>query len=115
MCFLTQQIAICLCMLCRGAVAGLTMQQGQHSMHMAAVVLLLVNAEVMHSKRKGLTKHELALASDVINEGRALMLVVNKLDACDDEEGAEVGLSAFLCIRCVLTSMQVAKDTVSLV
>lgn len=66
------------------------MQQGQHSMHMAAVVLLLVNAQVMHSKRKGLTKHELALATDVINEGRALMLVVNKLDACTEAEGAQV-------------------------
>lgn len=59
-------------------------------MHMAAVILLLVNADVMRSKRKGLTKHELALASDVISEGRALMLVVNKLDACTQEEGAQV-------------------------
>ena len=70
---------------CRGAVAGLTLQQGQHSMHMAAVVLLLVNGELLRS-RGSLRKQELALATDVLSEGRALMLVVNKLDACTDAE-----------------------------
>ena len=90
------------------------MQQGQHSMHMAAVVLLLVNAEVMRSKGRGLTKQELALASDVISEGRALMLVVNKLDACSEEEGAEVGLLACVFGVCILIDVLVAKDTTSL-
>lgn len=71
--------------------AGLTLQQGQHSMHMAAVVLLLVNAELLRS-RGGLRKQELALATDVLSEGRALMLVVNKLDACTDAEVNKVGL-----------------------
>jgi len=81
----------------RGAVAQQTLQHGQRSMHMAAVVVLLVNAEDVRDRGAGVSKRELALASDVIKEGRALLIVANKLDACSDEERVEV--SRDLCCR----------------
>ena len=59
-------------------------------MHMAAVVLLLVNAEEIRERGAGVSKRELALASDVINEGRALLVVANKLDACSVDERIQV-------------------------
>lgn len=77
-------------MACRGAVAQLTLQQGQRSMHMAAVVVLLVNAEEIRERGAGVSKRELALATDVINEGRALLIVANKLDACSLDERMQV-------------------------
>ena len=67
-----------------------TQHQGQRSMHMAAVVLLLVNAQELKCKQAGLSKRDLALASDVIAEGRALLIVANKLDACSDAERVQV-------------------------
>ena len=67
-----------------------TQREGQRSMHMAAVVVLLVNAQVLRDKQAGLSKHELALASDVLAEGRALLIVANKLDACSDAERIQV-------------------------
>ncbi|DBA81670.1 TPA: hypothetical protein ACH3X1_007420 [Trebouxia sp. C0004] len=73
-----------------GAVAEQTLQQGQRSMHMAAVVVLLVNAEDVRDRGAGVSKRELALASDVIKEGRALLIVANKLDACSDNERSAV-------------------------
>ena len=36
--------------LCRGAVAEQTQREGQRSMHMAAVVVLLVNGQVLRDK-----------------------------------------------------------------
>lgn len=59
-------------------------------MHMAAVVVLLVNAEEVRERGAGVSKRELALASDVINEGRALLIVANKLDACSPDERIQV-------------------------
>ena len=44
---------------------------------MAAVVVLLVNAEEIRERTSGVSKRALALATDVINEGRALLIVVN--------------------------------------
>ena len=76
--------------MCRGAVAQLTLQQGQRSMHMAAVVVLLVNAQQIMTDGVGVSKREIALASDVINEGRALLIVANKLDACSDAQRVQV-------------------------
>ena len=58
-------------------------------MHMAAVVVLLVNAEEVRERGAGVSKRELALASDVIKEGRALLIVANKLDACSQSERIE--------------------------
>ena len=69
-------------------------------MHMSAVVLLLVNADFMRDRGKGLTKHELALATDVLREGRALLLVVNKLDVCTAAERTQVGAGACLVLPC---------------
>ena len=59
-------------------------------MHMAAVVVLLVNAEDIRDRQAGLSKRELALATDVIKEGRALLIVANKLDACSEDERLQV-------------------------
>ncbi|KAA6417474.1 MAG: GTPase Der-like, partial [Trebouxia sp. A1-2] len=73
-----------------GAVAEQTLQQGQRSMHMAAVVVLLVSAEDVRDRGAGVSKRELALASDVIKEGRALLIVANKLDACSEDERSAV-------------------------
>ena len=59
-------------------------------MHMAAVVVLLVDAEEMRDRGAGVSKRELALATDVINEGRALLIVANKLDACSPDQRIQV-------------------------
>ena len=79
-------------------VAEQTLQQGQRSMHMAAVVMLLVSAEEVRGDGVGVSKRELALASDVVKEGRALLVVANKLDACSAQERIEVGRFDTLCV-----------------
>lgn len=79
--------------------AQLTLEQGQRSMHMAALVVLLVNAEDILQRGAGVSKRELALASDVISEGRALLVVANKLDACSQEERIQVRLHLPYCHR----------------
>lgn len=61
-------------------------------MHMAALVILLVNAEDIWQRGAGVSKRELALASDVISEGRALLIVANKLDAFSQQERIQVRL-----------------------
>ncbi len=81
----------------RGAVAEQTLQQGQRSMQMAAVVVLLVNAEDVRDRGAGVSKRELALASDVIKEGRALLIVANKLDACSEDERSAVSPRLICC------------------
>ncbi len=86
---------------CRGAVAEQTLQQGQRSMHMAAVVVLLVNAEDVRDRGAGVSKRELALASDVIKEGRALLIVANKLDACSEDERSAVSHQLICCVQAV--------------
>ncbi len=93
---LTTWFEFCHCVL-RGAVAEQTLQQGQRSMHMAAVVVLLVNAEDVRDRGAGVSKRELALASDVIKEGRALLIVANKLDACSEDERSAVSHRLSCC------------------
>lgn len=61
-------------------------------MHMAALVILLVNAEDIWQRGAGVSKRELALASDVISEGCALLIVANKLDAFSQQERIQVRL-----------------------
>ena len=89
--------------------AQLTLEQGQRSMHMAALVVLLVNAEDILQRGAGVSKRELALASDVISEGRALLVVANKLDACSQEERIQVGLHL---AHCDILSWQVLTESV---
>ena len=91
---------MCVCVH-RGAVAQQTLQQGQRSMHMAAVVVLLVNAEEVRERGAGVSKRELALASDVIKEGRALLIVANKLDACSHSERLEASGTLISCALAV--------------
>lgn len=44
------------------------------------------------SQKEGVTRRELALASNVIAEGRALIVLLNKFDAVPDELKLQVGL-----------------------
>ena len=65
----------------RGELAEEAQLQTQRSYNRAQVVLLVVDALAAENLEHGLTRRELALASKVISEGRALMVALNKLDA----------------------------------
>ncbi|EIE20905.1 small GTP-binding protein [Coccomyxa subellipsoidea C-169] len=65
---------------CRGAVAGGALRQAEHALNFAQVVVLMVDAAVSTQLGAGLTRRELALASSIVREGRALIIALNKLD-----------------------------------
>lgn len=65
----------------RGVVAGQTLAQGSHQMRMAQAVALVLDGEALMAGERGLSRPEIALAATVVAEGRALIAVVNKLDA----------------------------------
>ena len=91
----------------------MTLQQGRQSMHLAAVVVLVVDCShlVPHSSAEApagpsasvsdglggslpatLTRREVALAHDTLQEGRVLVVAANKLDVVPPELRKQVGL-----------------------
>ncbi len=60
--------------------AGAALKQAEHSLNFAQVVVLMVDATVNLQLGAGLTRRELALAASIVREGRALLIVLNKLD-----------------------------------
>ncbi|PRW45001.1 GTPase Der [Chlorella sorokiniana] len=64
-----------------GAVAEQTVAEAKSVMQFVHVVALLVDAQRALELREGLTHREVTLASDVVSEGRLLLIVANKLDA----------------------------------
>ena len=65
----------------RGVVAGQTLAQGSHQMRMAQAVVLVLDGEALMAGDRSLSRPEIALAATVVAEGRALIAVINKLDA----------------------------------
>mmetsp|Transcript_10873 Transcript_10873/g.25831 ORF Transcript_10873/g.25831 Transcript_10873/m.25831 type:complete len:559 (+) Transcript_10873:170-1846(+) len=63
-----------------GAVAKLASLDRQRSIRFAHTVALVVDAEAAARDAEGVTRRELSMASDVVEEGRGLLLVLNKLD-----------------------------------
>ena len=66
---------------CRGDLAESSQLQTQHSYNRAHIVLLVVDAIAVEKRELSLTRRELALATDIIREGRGLLILLNKLDA----------------------------------
>ncbi|KAK9817190.1 hypothetical protein WJX72_010848 [[Myrmecia] bisecta] len=64
-----------------GAIAEQALKEGERSMHLAQVVLVVVDVLHARNSKEIMTRREVSLASAVIREGRALLLVLNKLDA----------------------------------
>ncbi len=60
--------------------AGGALRQAEHALNFAQVVVLMVDAAVSTQLGAGLTRRELALASSIVREGRALIIALNKLD-----------------------------------
>lgn len=55
--------------------------QTRRSFNRAHIILLVIDALTVDQGERGLLKRELALASDIVSEGRAIVVVLNKLDA----------------------------------
>ncbi len=65
---------------CRGQLAESAQTLTQRSFNRAQVVLLVIDA-LEASQKSGVTRREMTLASNVIGEGRALIVLLNKYDA----------------------------------
>lgn len=76
---------------CRGAVAGAALQQAQRSLNFANTVALMVDAQACHEAGGGLSKRELALANRIVQEGRAILIILNKLDLLPEPQQQQVG------------------------
>ncbi len=91
----------------------MTLQQGRQSMHLAAVVVLVVDCSQLlprssaeapaglsapvsdglgGSLPSALTRREVALAHDTLQEGRVLVVAANKLDVVPPKLRKQVGL-----------------------
>ncbi|HEX9856838.1 MAG TPA: ribosome biogenesis GTPase Der, partial [Paracoccaceae bacterium] len=64
----------------------LSAQDTRHAIDFAEVVVLVIEAET------GLEKQDLTIARQVIEEGRALLIAVNKWDACKDRPAAQAAI-----------------------
>jgi predicted GTPase len=74
---------------CRGKLAESAQELTERSYNRAHIVLLVIDA-TMVKDNGGMTRRELALATNVVGEGRALVVALNKLDALEDLERLEV-------------------------
>jgi GTPase len=63
-----------------GAVAAAALLEGRHVMHFVHIVALVVDAAAALKRKEGLTHAEAALAGEAAAEGRALLIVANKMD-----------------------------------
>jgi GTP-binding protein len=69
-----------------GKLERLSAQDTRHAIDFAEVVVLVIEAET------GLEKQDLTIARQVIEEGRALLIAVNKWDACKDRPAAQAAI-----------------------
>lgn len=78
--------------------ASAALQQAQRSLNFANMVALMVDAQHCHQAGGGLGKRELALANRIVKEGRAIVIVLNKLDLLTEAQQQQVitPLSALL-------------------
>jgi GTPase len=65
----------------------LSAQDTRHAIDFAQVVVLVIEADT------GLEKQDLTIARQVIEEGRALLIAVNKWDACTDRTAAQAAIA----------------------
>ena len=93
--------------MCRGQLAESAQTLTQRSFNRAQVVLLMIDA-LTASQKDGVTRRELALASNVIAEGRALVVLMNKFDAVPDHLKLEVTCS--LCRPCACSFELPSRD-----
>jgi len=73
----------------RGKLAESAQELTERSYNRAHVVLLVIDATRVQ-ENGGMTRRELALATNVVGEGRALLVALNKLDALEDLVRLEV-------------------------
>lgn len=73
-----------------GAVAKMAALERQRSLRLAHVVALVVDAHAAFTGTEGLTRRELSMASEVVEEGRGLLLLLNKADLLPAGRRAEV-------------------------
>lgn len=64
--------------------------QTERSYNRAHIVILVVDATSVDKLSPGLTRREIALATYVINEGKALLVAINKLDAVPQDRRLQV-------------------------
>jgi GTP-binding protein len=69
-----------------GKLEKLSAADTRHAIDFAEVVVLVIEAET------GLEKQDLTIARQVIEEGRALVIAVNKWDACKDRPAAQAAI-----------------------
>jgi hypothetical protein len=78
------------CMARSGAVAGEALQQARRSLNYANVVILMADAQVSLRAGGGLSKRELTLAAQIVREGRAILIALNKLDLLTEADQQRV-------------------------
>lgn len=83
---------------CRGDLAGGAQAQTQRAFNSAHVVILVVDAVAAAGLEAPMTRREVALATNVIREGRALLIALNKLDELPQDDTLE----ACCCLLCPL-------------
>ena len=64
--------------------------QTQRSYNRAHIILLVVDALTIQQGNHGLLKRELSLVRDIVNEGRAIVVLLNKLDLLPADAQLEV-------------------------
>lgn len=69
-----------------GAVAAASQGAGVRALNFAQVVLLMVDAQSIVQEGQALTRREVGLAALAVEEGRALVIALNKMDTCTDRE-----------------------------
>lgn len=72
-----------------GQVAAATLRGGHSVLRLAHAVALVVDARCILESGRGLTHREAALASSIVQEGRVLVLVANKVDELDKGQSNE--------------------------
>eukprot|EP00873_Tetraselmis_striata_P001833 jgi/Tetstr1/422097/TSEL_012955.t1 len=73
-----------------GAVAKMAAMERQRSLRLSHVVGLVVDAHAAAAGTEGLTRRELSMASEVVEEGRGLVLVLNKADLLPPQQREKV-------------------------
>ena len=75
---------------CSGKLAEQAQLQTQRSYNRAHIILLVIDALTVQQGHHGLLKRELALVRDIVKEGRAIVVLLNKVDTVEPGRLLEV-------------------------
>ena len=76
--------------LCRGKLAEQAQLQTKRSYNRAHIILLVVDALTIEQGDYALLRRELTLVKDIVSEGRAIVVLLNKVDLLAEGKQLEV-------------------------